>query len=125
LTLDEVRYLLRLVRRGRHDTVRHRRALIIMAWASGTGVPAVARLVAADPDTVRDVIHAFNARGLAMLAPRWGPGRPRRITDEDIQVIVATATTRPKRLGLAFTHWGIRHSTATRRRGSTTPPPTR
>jgi Winged helix-turn helix len=76
LTIDEGQYLLRLVRLGRHDSVRYRRALIIMASASGTGVPAIARLVAAHPDTVRDVIHAFNAQGLAMLAPRWGLGRP-------------------------------------------------
>jgi hypothetical protein len=58
---------------ARHDSVRYRRALIIMASASGTGVPAIARLVATHPDTARDVIHAFNAQGLAMLAPRWGP----------------------------------------------------
>jgi hypothetical protein len=37
-------------------------------------VPAIARLVAAGEDaagedTVRDVIHAFNARGLAALDP--------------------------------------------------------
>jgi transposase len=88
--------------------VRYRRALIIMASASGTPVPAIARLVAADPDTVRDVIHAFNAQGLAMLPPHWGHGRPRRITDADVQVVVATATTRPKRFGLPFTHWSIR-----------------
>jgi hypothetical protein len=37
--------------------------LIIMASASGTTVPAIARLVAADEDTVQDVIHAFNTRG--------------------------------------------------------------
>ena len=28
-------------------------------------MPAIARLVAADEDTVRDVIHAFNEMGLA------------------------------------------------------------
>jgi transposase len=95
LTEDEGQYLLRLVRRGVHDSVRYRRALIIMASASGTRVPAIARLVAADSDTVRDVIHAFNDQGLAMLAPRWGPGRPRRITDADVEVVVAVAKTRP------------------------------
>ena len=108
LTEDEGRYLLRLVRRGVHDSVRYRRALIIMASSSGTRVPVIARLVAADPDTVRDVIHAFNERGLAMLPPRWGPGRPRRITDADIEIVVAVAKTRPARLGLPFTHWSIR-----------------
>jgi transposase len=108
LNQDEGQYLLRLVRRGVHDSVRYRRALIIMASASGTRVPAIARLLAADEDTVRGAIHAFNDHGLAMLAPRWGPGRPRRITDADVQVLVATATARPALLGLPFTHWSIR-----------------
>ena len=44
--------------------------MIIMASASGTPVPAIARLVAAGEGTVRDVIHAFNAKGLAALDPR-------------------------------------------------------
>jgi transposase len=82
--------------------------LIIMASASGTTVAAIARLVAADEDTVRDVIHAFNQNGLAALDPRWAGGRPRRITDTDIDVIVTTATTRPARLGVPFTHWSLR-----------------
>ena len=34
---------------------------MILASSSRTAVPAIARLVAAHPDTVRDVIHAFNA----------------------------------------------------------------
>jgi transposase len=55
-------------------------------------VPAIARLVAADEYTVRDVIHAFNERGLAALDPRWAGGRPRLISDADIAFIV----TRPR-----------------------------
>ena len=45
------------------------------------------------------MIHAFNARGLAALDPQWAGGRPRRISDEDIEVIVAAATTRPEKRG--------------------------
>jgi transposase len=112
LNPDEGHYLLRLVRRGRHETIRVRRALIIMASASGTTVPAIARLVAADPDTVRDVIHAFNTEGLSCLGPHWAGGRPRRITDADTTLIVTTATTRPRKLGLPFTHWSLRKLTA-------------
>ena len=107
LSQQEGRYLLRLVRRGRHDSVRVRRALMVMASASGTTVPAIARLVAADEDTVRDVVHAFNQLGLVALDPRWAGGRPRRISAADT-VIVATATTRPARFGLPFTHWSVR-----------------
>ena len=77
LTDQEGRRLLQIVRRGKHGSVRVRRAMIIMGSASGTLVPAIARLVAAGEDTVRDVIHAFNAKGLAALGPRWAGGRPR------------------------------------------------
>jgi transposase len=82
--------------------------MIILASASGTPVPAIARLVAADEDTVRDVIHLFNAKGLAALDPRWAGGRPRLISDDDIAVIVTAATIRPEKLGLPFTHQSLR-----------------
>src|SRR5690242_3214314 len=91
LTDQEGQRLLQIVRRGKHGSVRVRRAMIIMASASGTLVPAIARLVAADEDTVRDVIHLFNQKGLAALDPQWAGGRPRLISDEDIEVIVAAA----------------------------------
>jgi len=108
LTDQEGRRLLQIVRRGKHGSVRVRRAMIIMASASGTLVPAIARLVAADEDTVRDVIHAFNAKGLAALDPQWAGGRPRLISDADIEVIVAAARTRPEKLGQPFTRWSLR-----------------
>src|SRR6266498_364598 len=108
LTDQEGRRLRQIVRRGKHESIRVRRALIIMASASGTPVPAIARLVAAGQDTVRNVIHAFNERGLPCLDPQWAGGRPRLISNDDIAFIVETATTRPVKLGRPFTHWSIR-----------------
>jgi transposase len=108
LTDQEGQTLQRIVRRGKHGSIRVRRALIIMASASGTTVPAIAQLVQADQDTVRDVIHAFNQQGLAALDPRWAGGRPRLISADDEAFIVQTATTRPERLGRPFTHWSTR-----------------
>ena len=67
---DRVGRLLQILRRGKHGLVRVGRAMIIMASASGTPVTAIARLVVADEDTVRDVIHLFNQKGLAALAPQ-------------------------------------------------------
>jgi transposase len=64
--------------------------------------------MAADEDPVRDVIHLFNQRGLAVLRPRGAGGRPRRISDDDIAVIVAAATTWTEKLGQPFTHWSLR-----------------
>jgi transposase len=108
LTDQEGRRLQQIVRRGKHGSVRVRRAMIIMASASGTPVPAIARLVAADEDTVRDVVHLFNAKGLAALDPQWAGGRPRLISDDDIAIIVEAATTRPEKLGLPVTCWSLR-----------------
>jgi transposase len=108
LTEQEGRRLTALVRRGRGNPIRVRRATIILASSSGTPVTAIARLVAADEDTVRDVIHAFNDRGLAAPDPRWAGGRPRLISDEDIAVIAGAATARPEKLGLPFTRWSLR-----------------
>ena len=118
LSDEEGRRLLQIVRRGKHGSVRVRRAMIIMASASGTLVSAIARLVAADEDTVRDVIHAFNQKGLAALDPRWAGGRPRLISDGDIEVNVAAARTRPETLGLPFTHWSLRKLAAIQRVGT-------
>ncbi|MDQ0382951.1 helix-turn-helix domain-containing protein [Amycolatopsis thermophila] len=65
-----------------------------------------------DEDTVRDVIHRFDETGLACLAPRWARGRPRLLRPDDEDFVVATATTRPAKLGQPFTWSGC--STAIR-----------
>lgn len=108
LSDHEGQRLTQIVRRGKGGSIRVRRATMIMASASGTPVAAIARLVAADEDTVRDVIHAFNERGLAALDPQWAGGRPRLISDDDIAFIVTTAATRPTVVGAPFTHWSLR-----------------
>lgn len=68
----------------------------------------IAKLVQADEDTVRDVIHRFNEIGLACLDPRWAGGRPRLLSPDDEDFVVQTATTRPTKLGQPFTRWSIR-----------------
>ncbi|TDB99663.1 helix-turn-helix domain-containing protein, partial [Actinomadura bangladeshensis] len=108
LTQDEGRRLQQIIRRGKHESIRVRRAMIIQASSAGTPAPAIARLVAAHEDTVRDVIHDFNQRGLACLDPDWAGGRPRLISDDDIAFIIETARTRPAKLGRPFTCWSIR-----------------
>ena len=44
LTDQEGQRLTQIVRRGKHDSIRVRRAMVIMASASGTPVPTIARL---------------------------------------------------------------------------------
>jgi|SRR4051794_6644600 transposase len=112
LSDEEGQRLLQIVRRGEpkmtKSVIRYRRAMVVLASASGNTVPAIARLVAADEDTVREVIHRFNELGMGALDPRWAGGRPRRISAEDEEFLVATATCRPEKLGCPFTHWSLR-----------------
>lgn len=112
LTDEEGRRLQRLVRRGEGkgtaSVVRYRRALVILSSAGGNTVPVIAQLVQTSEDRVREVIHNFNRMGLSCLDPRWAGGRPRLISDDDIAFIVATAKTRPEKLGRPFTHWSVR-----------------
>lgn len=112
LSDHEGRQLQQIVRRGggrsEKSIVRWRRAMVVMASASGNTVPAIARLVATSQDRVREMIHRFNDKGMASLDPQWAGGRPRQITIDDEKFIVATATTRPEKLGQPFTRWSLR-----------------
>ncbi|WP_327411434.1 IS630 family transposase (plasmid) [Streptomyces sp. NBC_01281] len=108
LTEQEGQQLQHIVRRGSTSSVRFRRATMLLASAGGSTVPVIARLVQADEDTVRDVIHKFNEIGLACLDPRWAGGRPRLLGRDDEDFVVQTAITWPTVLGKPFTRWSIR-----------------
>ncbi len=108
LTDHEGQKLQQIVRRGSTSSVRYRRAMMLLASAGGKRVPMIAQLVEADKDTVRDVIHAFNEKGLACLDPRWAGGRPRQLKSDEEGFVVQTATTRPVKLGQPFTRWSLR-----------------
>jgi len=112
LSDHEGRQLQQIVRRGggrsEKSIVRWRRAMVVMASASGNTVPAIARLVQTSEDRVREMIHRFNDKGMASLDPQWAGGCPRQITTDDEVFIVATATARPETLGQPFTRWSLR-----------------
>jgi transposase len=116
LTDQEGQKLQQIVRRRSTNSVRYRRAMMLLASAGGNRVPVIAQLVQADEDTVWDVIHRFNEIGLACLDPRWAGGRPRLLTPDDEDFVIQTATTRPNKLGQPFTRWSIRKLAAYLRR---------
>ncbi|HTE70375.1 MAG TPA: helix-turn-helix domain-containing protein, partial [Actinomycetes bacterium] len=108
LTYQEGQRLQQIVRRGSTSSVRYRRAMMLLASAGGNTVPVIARLVQADEDTVRDLIHRFNETGLACLDPQWAGGRPRLLSPDDEDFVIQTATTRPRKLGQPYTRWSLR-----------------
>ena len=57
--------------------------MVVLASAGGNTVPAIARLVQAGEETIRQVIHRFNEIGMASLDPQWAGGRPRQISPDE------------------------------------------
>ncbi|MFD0816745.1 helix-turn-helix domain-containing protein [Micromonospora zhanjiangensis] len=104
----ECQQLLRITRRGTGSAVRLPQAMVVLASAGGNTVPAIARVVQADEDTVRQVNHRFNEMGMTSLDPQWAGGRPCQISDDDEAFIFETANARPEALGRPFTGWSVR-----------------
>lgn len=94
LTDQEGQKLQPIVRRGSTSSVRYRRAMMLPASVGGNRVPVIAKLVQADEDTVRDVIHRFNEIGLACLdlsGREAVPGVPFQHRADVVPVLLAPA----------------------------------
>jgi len=98
--------LKRLSRRAKHASTRQR-AMIVPASQTLMSPHEIALMLMSDESHVRKVIHDFNERGFDSLRPRFGGGRPRRISSEDEQRIVALAGARPDSLGVPYTRWSL------------------
>jgi transposase len=97
----------RRIVRHHQSAIEVKRAQVILASAQGFTPPKIALIALMSEDYVRELIHAFNKHGFAMLQPKWGPGRPSRFTDEQRKALVDLALTRPKVLGLSYTQWSL------------------
>jgi transposase len=98
--------LKRLSKQAKHSSTRQR-AMILLASATEMSAPEIAEMWMTDESQVRKVIHDFNERGFESLRPRFRGGRPRRISTDDEQRIVAVAGARPDTLGVPLTRWSL------------------
>jgi transposase len=103
---DEAVRLKRSAKRAKHESTRQR-AAILLASNVKMSAPQIAEMWRTDPSWVRKVIHEFNERGMDSLRPRYRGGRPRRITTDQRQQIIAVAGARPDRQGVPLTRWSL------------------
>ncbi len=106
LAPHEGQRLKRLSKTAKHQATRQR-ASILLASNTLMSVPQIARMWMTDEEHVRRVIRDFNERAFDSLRPRFGGGRPRRISTDDEQRIVAIAGARPDTLGVPYTRWSL------------------
>jgi transposase len=106
LAPHEGQRLKRLSKQSKLASTRQR-ALILLASNTLMSAPEIARMLLTDESHVRKVIHDFNRHGFDSLRPRFRGGRPRRISTDDEQRIVAVAGARPDTLGVPYTRWSL------------------
>ena len=106
LAPHEGQRLKRLSKQSKLASTRQR-AMILLASNTLMSAPEIARMLLTDESHVRKVIHEFNRHGFESLRPRFGGGRPRRISTDDEQQMVAVAGARPDTLGVPFTRWSL------------------
>ena len=106
LALHEGQRLKRLSKQSKVASSRQR-ASILLASNTLMSAPEIACMWMTDESQVRRVIHEFNEHGFESLRPRFGGGRPRRISIDDEARIVAVAGARPDTLGVPYTRWSL------------------
>ena len=84
-------------------------AFILLASARGERVPRIALQLGGDDQTVRNVIHGFNAAGLSVLEE--GSSRPHRLrttfSEEAAQQLPAILHRRPHEFGKESGQWTL------------------
>lgn len=92
------------IRRSEESRYDHRLHAVLLV-AQGMKCPEVARLLGDAPRSVEYWINRFETRGLAGLVDGERPGRPGRLTAEQIRVIDSALRKEPRDIGLAGTLW--------------------
>lgn len=86
-----------------------RRCQILLASARGERAPRIARNLGCDAQTVRNAIHAFNARGLGCL--KEGSSRPHTIhaafSGEQLERLRAMLHSSPRAFGKPTSLWTL------------------
>lgn len=90
----------------RNDASRYDHRLHgVLLVAQGMTCPQVAGVLGDSPRTVVNWVQRFESRGLAGLAEGQRPGRPSRLSDEQLAEIQTALRSSPAKCGLATQMW--------------------
>jgi transposase len=92
------------IRRSEESRYDHRLHGVLLV-AQGVTCPEVSRLLGDAPRTVEYWVQRFEAKGLAGLTEGQRSGRPRRLSDAQLQEVDRALRRPPRDLGLTGTLW--------------------
>jgi transposase len=92
------------IRRSEESRYDHRLHGVLLV-AQGMTCPAVSRLLGDAPRSVEYWVRRFEERGLAGLSEGQRSGRPRRLSDAQLQEVDRALRQTPRDLGMSGTLW--------------------
>ena len=92
------------IRRSEESRYDHRLHGVLLV-AQGMTCPEVSRLLGDAPRSVEYWVRRFEQRGLAGLAEGQRSGRPRRLSEAQLEEVVRALRQTPRDLGLTGTLW--------------------
>jgi transposase len=107
LTVAEAAALDTLYRTTRVVRLRTRAQIVLLAGEQRLTVPAIARIVREDEQTVRRWLVRWLAEGIAGLQDRPMPGGPAKITAAYREQLLAAVRQRPRSLGQPYSLWTL------------------
>ena len=87
------------------DKVEFRRCQIVLQWAAGHTPKQIAHSLNCAVCTVYRTVAAFRKQGESALAHRTSPGRPPRVTPEQVIALDQALQQEPRALGQNFSNW--------------------
>jgi len=107
MTEEEQRVLTRLSASRKAEAALVRRATMIVHYYAGASLRTIGQELHMDEDTVSRWVHRFVDAGLDGLRDEPRSGRPMIYTVEEVSLLLQTALTKPKDLGLPFGSWTL------------------
>src|SRR3712207_7910989 len=102
LTAGELAAVEALARSRTAPARRVERARVVWRAGRGETPPTIAAALGVSAEAVRRRIRRFNAEGLAAFDDHHRSGRPATYSPDEIAMVIASALTSPRRLGLPF-----------------------
>lgn len=100
-----VRRRIERLSRRTQDKTTFRRCQIVLRMARGESKAQVARALSCDVSTVSRTVAAFRQQGESSVLRKVSPGRPRKLTEEQVKRLDETVEQEPRELGKNHSNW--------------------
>jgi transposase len=107
MTEEEQRVLKRLSVSHKAQAALVRRSTMIVHYYAGASLQTIGQELHVDEDTVSRWVHRFVQAGLDGLRDHPRSGRPMMYTVDEVSLVLHTALSKPKDLGLPFGSWTL------------------